>query len=145
MSGQANHETCERDEECARSHIAAHRTGNDDLRTHMANERTFLAWCRTSIAMVVFGFVVEKFDLLLKAPGYENAGAHKFAPSSDLYLVSLFSFILSGVIILVSGYRFLYVRKNIKAGRVSVSIFPEVMVIISMVVIIAVVILLLMK
>jgi len=32
---------------------------------HAANERTFLAWIRTGIAVVVFGFVVEKFNLFL--------------------------------------------------------------------------------
>ena len=29
---------------------------------HAANERTFLAWVRTGIAVVAFGFVVEKFN-----------------------------------------------------------------------------------
>jgi uncharacterized membrane protein YidH (DUF202 family) len=33
---------------------------------HMANERTFLAWIRTSIGIMAFGFVVEKFALFIK-------------------------------------------------------------------------------
>ena len=37
-----------------------------DRRVHMANERTFLAWIRTSISIMAFGFVVEKFSLFLK-------------------------------------------------------------------------------
>ena len=32
---------------------------------HAANERTFLAWVRTAIAIMAFGFLVEKFDLFL--------------------------------------------------------------------------------
>jgi putative membrane protein len=32
---------------------------------HAANERTFLAWVRTGIAVIAFGFVVEKFNLFL--------------------------------------------------------------------------------
>jgi len=32
----------------------------------MANERTFLAWIRTSIGIMAFGFVVEKFALFMK-------------------------------------------------------------------------------
>ena len=32
---------------------------------HAANERTFLAWVRTGIAIIAFGFVVEKFNLFL--------------------------------------------------------------------------------
>ena len=35
-------------------------------RVHMANERTFLAWLRTSIGIMAFGFVVEKFALFIK-------------------------------------------------------------------------------
>ncbi len=33
---------------------------------HLANERTFLAWIRTSIALMGFGFVVVKFSLFVK-------------------------------------------------------------------------------
>src|ERR1700726_2831794 len=33
---------------------------------HAANERTFLAWVRTAIAIMAFGFLVEKFDLFLR-------------------------------------------------------------------------------
>ncbi|MFP3204536.1 MAG: DUF202 domain-containing protein [Metallosphaera yellowstonensis] len=33
---------------------------------HMANERTFLAWVRTGIALIGFGFVIAKFALFLQ-------------------------------------------------------------------------------
>src|ERR1700749_4667950 len=33
---------------------------------HAANERTFLAWVRTAIAVMAFGFLVEKFDLFMR-------------------------------------------------------------------------------
>lgn len=36
------------------------------LREHLANERTFLAWIRTSIALMGLGFVIVKFALFLK-------------------------------------------------------------------------------
>jgi putative membrane protein len=39
-------------------------------RVHMANERTFLAWVRTSISIMAFGFVVEKFSLFVKQFAY---------------------------------------------------------------------------
>ena len=32
---------------------------------HAANERTFLAWVRTGIAAIAFGFVIEKFNIFL--------------------------------------------------------------------------------
>jgi uncharacterized membrane protein YidH (DUF202 family) len=33
---------------------------------HLANERTFLAWLRTSISIIVFGFVVARFGITLR-------------------------------------------------------------------------------
>lgn len=36
-----------------------------DYSDHAANERTFLAWVRTGIAVIAFGFVIEKFNLFV--------------------------------------------------------------------------------
>lgn len=44
--------------------------GRRNRRVHMANERTFLAWIRTSVAIMAFGFVVEKFSLFVKQMAY---------------------------------------------------------------------------
>lgn len=38
----------------------------DKYSDHAANERTFLAWVRTGIATIAFGFVVEKFNLFVR-------------------------------------------------------------------------------
>lgn len=50
--------------------------GVRNRRVHMANERTYLAWVRTSIGIMAFGFVVERFALFLKQIRYflEKAG-----------------------------------------------------------------------
>ena len=40
---------------------------------HAANERTFLAWVRTGIATIAFGFVVEKFNLFVRTIVEANA------------------------------------------------------------------------
>ena len=37
-----------------------------NFRDHAANERTFLTWVRTAIAVMAFGFLIERFNLLLK-------------------------------------------------------------------------------
>jgi putative membrane protein len=36
---------------------------------HAANERTFLAWIRTGLAVVAFGFLLFKLDVLVDAMG----------------------------------------------------------------------------
>lgn len=41
---------------------------------HAANERTFLAWVRTALAIMAFGFLVEKFDLFLQIAGKSLVG-----------------------------------------------------------------------
>jgi putative membrane protein len=38
----------------------------DRQREHQANERTFLAWLRTSIALISFGFAIARFGLFLR-------------------------------------------------------------------------------
>lgn len=45
-----------------------------DSRTYMAAERSFLAWIRTGIALMGFGFVVARFGLFL----------HELADSKEL-------------------------------------------------------------
>ena len=36
---------------------------------HAANERTFLAWIRTGLAVVAFGFFLVKLNVLVDAVG----------------------------------------------------------------------------
>jgi putative membrane protein len=43
---------------------------------HAANERTFLAWVRTAIAIMAFGFLVAKFNLFLKIAAQSLAGGN---------------------------------------------------------------------
>ncbi len=44
---------------------------------HLANKRTFLAWVRTGIALMGFGFVISKFEIfihILNRSSYNNIG-----------------------------------------------------------------------
>jgi len=56
-------------------------------RVHMANERTFLAWIRTSIGIMAFGFVVEKFAIFIKQMSLilRNANIENASPASHGY------------------------------------------------------------
>ena len=45
-------------------------------RDHLANERTFLAWVRTGVATIIFGFAIGRFSIALrefmKLQGYKS-------------------------------------------------------------------------
>ncbi len=45
---------------------------SNDPRIYMAAERTFLAWVRTGIAFMGFGFVVARFGLFLREIAHSN-------------------------------------------------------------------------
>lgn len=105
-------------------------------RSHMANERTFLAWSRTSISLLAFGFVIERFDIFLKHVLQIYGQPAHFTGSGTVIYLSLFSFFLAGFAMLVSGVRFLRVRRHINSGEAVFSILPDILVVISVVVII---------
>jgi inner membrane protein YidH len=65
---------------------------------HLANERTFLAWVRTSISVIVFGFVVAKFGITLRQFfRFENLDPHETGISLALGV----SFMVVGILMAV--------------------------------------------
>jgi putative membrane protein len=81
---------------------------------HAANERTFLAWVRTAIAIMAFGFVIEKFDLFLVAMA-PQAALKQIAPHGQRFANAAgLTFIAIGVVMIVlSGVRFAAIAKAI--------------------------------
>ncbi|MBI4824987.1 MAG: DUF202 domain-containing protein [Nitrospirae bacterium] len=77
-------------------------------RVHMANERTFLAWIRTSIGIMAFGFVVEKFALFVKQLSYYLG--KEIAPPSHGYS-SIFGIFLVGLGALMGALSFIRYKK----------------------------------
>ena len=81
---------------------------------HAANERTFLAWVRTAIAVMAFGFVIERFDLFLSI-ATPSAALPKIAPHNQAFANAAgLAFVAIGVVtVVIAGFRFVTTAKAI--------------------------------
>src|SRR6266481_6771942 len=91
-----------------------------DLRDYLAAEQTFLAWIRTGLALMGFGFVVARFGLFL-----EQLRLIDQASSAPSYGVSLWfgtALIAVGVLVnLSSAWRHARMVRQLDEGDASYS------------------------
>ena len=83
-----------------------------------ANERTFLARVRTAIAVMAFGFVIERFDLFLQVMAPQLALKAATSHSQTFANMAGLAFIAIGVLMVaVAGLRFRATARDIDAER----------------------------
>ena len=93
---------------------------------HLANERTFLAWVRTSIAIVSLGFVVAKFGLWLEriaelSPGTSGPSRDPH-PSGWSLPIGTGMMITGALLVVLAGWHHRRVSRDIEAGKVEPAI-----------------------
>lgn len=90
----------------------------NELRDHLANERTFLAWIRTSITIIALGFVVAKFGILLREVG--GTHVHPLTARAGAFVGVILVF--SGIaVVFLAMLRFLGTRDDIEHATVAFS------------------------
>lgn len=83
----------------------------------LANERTFLAWVRTSIGIMGFGFVVVKFSLFIRQISIALNADTGLPPNSGYsQAIGLFLVALGGLIIGFAYFRYRKSRKQLEHG-----------------------------
>jgi len=84
---------------------------NNNARDHLANERTFLAWIRTGVATIVFGFAVGRFSIALQE-FLQFEGKKVSTPGLTAWLGMIS--IVAGVLLIFAGlYRYRQTRQQI--------------------------------
>jgi len=87
---------------------------------HAANERTFLAWVRTAIAVMAFGFLVARFNLFVRMAAQSlqaAAGRSMSIRASGFGDVAGLTLIAAGAaIVTVAAVRFLRTRRAIDSA-----------------------------
>jgi putative membrane protein len=85
---------------------------------HAANERTFLAWVRTAIAVMAFGFVIERFDLFLQIAAPQLAQKQLSSHGQMLANLAGLAFIAIGVaMVAIANLRFVRTSKEIESEQ----------------------------
>src|SRR3712207_4829473 len=91
------------------------------LRDRLANERTFLAWLRTGIAITSLGFVVARFDLFLAEltrVSAESASRAAEATESRAAVPIGVLLVLAGpLIVVMAAARYLQTENSLATGR----------------------------
>jgi putative membrane protein len=98
----------------------------DRQREHQANERTFLAWLRTSIALIGFGFAIARFGLFIRQLNFSltqqqhEPSPHPFFTSENLGI----SLVMFGILtLLLAVWRYNQVFSQIEEGNYQPSKF----------------------
>jgi putative membrane protein len=88
---------------------------NDDPRVLFAAERTLLAWQRSAVALMGFGFVIERFGLFVTLVLHEdkNKPVHSFSLGLGIVLL-----LLAATVALISARQFRVVIKDLTADAV---------------------------
>lgn len=84
---------------------------------HLANERTFLAWIRTSIAVMGFGFVVVKFSLFIRQLA-SLVDVRLVIPGKGYSpVIGIFLIIIGAIVSLLSFIRYKNIEKQLTSGE----------------------------
>ena len=110
------------------------RQPNERQREHQANERTFLAWLRTSIALISFGFAIARFGLFLRQ--LEVAITHQETPknpflNSENLGISLVVFGIAAIVLAAWRYNQVFwqiERGDYRPNRIAVWIMTGVVI-----------------
>lgn len=97
---------------------------SSQFRDHAANERTLLAWIRTGIAMMAFGFAIARFGLFLREISQVGAASTRIEHALGSGWFGVLLVVLGLFTNLAAVARYARIRKALEEGK---SIVPGAM------------------
>lgn len=94
-----------------------HRKSAASPNDHLANERTFLAWIRTGIGIMGFGFVVVKFSLFMKQVTAVLGNEMHLHQTGDSRVIGIFIVALGTCVVIFSYLSYMNTKKQLDEGR----------------------------
>jgi putative membrane protein len=86
---------------------------------YLANERTFLAWIRTSVAVVSLGFVIARFSVWLRELAVHREPQAQAQRVEISLPIGVAMMTLGGLLAVLAAWRYHVVNREIERGKVS--------------------------
>lgn len=83
---------------------------------HLANERTLLAWVRTSVGIMAFGFVVVKFSLFVRQISAAFGKPLNTPQTGYSHLIGILFVGLGALTIAFSYFRYINTKRQLDSG-----------------------------
>jgi putative membrane protein len=84
----------------------------------LANERTFLAWVRTSIAVMSLGFVIARFSLWMREVSFGMSPAMRIRHAGISEVLGECMIGLGGILTAFAAWRYRVVNRAIERGEI---------------------------
>lgn len=89
----------------------------ETIRVHLANERTMLAWIRTGISLMAFGFAIARFGIFLRHTAAQTSASVPIPPVGSSWVGA--ALVGVGMLVnMIATFRYGQIRAAIERGEV---------------------------
>ena len=87
---------------------------------YLSNERTFLAWVRTGIAVITLGFALAKVRVWLgEFHPHDSSNAVSSGGAGESIPLGIGMLLFGGLLVVLAAWRFRVVNRQIRSGEVT--------------------------